>query len=218
MGDSRLDVNPVDRLSNDPNYVTIVVFIQFSLGYSARPMIKVLELRKQYRSCHIRLPGDDHRFPAVMVDDKFYSLLKVVNNRQKTLEICALLASKSKDVVVTKVAKGDAIWVWEADAIVEATTKKHLRSVPVAAKSLPCRILESSDHYQQCYIRIPDFNDRLEAIYLGGSYFGLFKVVETHEQALDLATKLKNRGDEVVITITPQQEAIWVLEPEAFLA
>ncbi len=185
-------------------------------------MFKILEFRNQYRSCHIRLPDDDQRVAAVMVDGKFYSLLKIVRDREKALKICDLLVAKGGEVVLTKTAKGDAIWLWEADAIVEPPPQKQLKpEANVGVKLVeapPCKILESPNQYQQCHIRIPDMNERLEAIYVGGKYYGLFKAGQTPQQALELVTKLQQRGDTAIITRLPKGDTVWVLESDAFLA
>lgn len=189
-------------------------------------MVKILESRHQYRSCHIRLPGEDQRFAAVMVDGKFYSLLKIVRDRQKALKICELLTAKGGDVVMTKTAKGDAIWLWEADAIADlptlaqskATIAQPKATPTSAASPPPYRLLTSPEQYQTCYIRIPDIGDRLEAIYVGGKYYSLFKAGQTAEQTVELAVKLCHRGDDVIVTKMPQGYALWVLEADAVLA
>ncbi|MCS6814365.1 MAG: hypothetical protein NZ772_12475 [Cyanobacteria bacterium] len=181
-------------------------------------MVKILESRHQYRSCHIRLPGEDQRFAAVMVDGKFYSLLKIVRDRQKALKICELLMAKGGDVVMTKTAKGDAIWLWEADAIADLPPQAQPKTKPAAVPSPPYRVLTSPEQYQTCYIRIPDIGDRLEAIYVGGKYYSLFKADQSAEQTVELAVKLCQRGDDVVVTKMAQGYTLWVLEADAVLA
>lgn len=177
--------------------------------------LTILESRHQYRSCHIHLPGESERIAAIVVGEQFYSLFKVVRDWPKALKTGNLLVSKGQQVVLTKTGRGAAIWTWEPDAIVDARTQTHLQSV-AQPTTLPTRAaLISHDRYQRCQIRVSDLDDRLEAIQVDGKYYGLFKVVETSQQALELAMKLERRGDIVVITQTPQGETIWVLEPDA---
>lgn len=182
---------------------------------AAPSMLRVLASRDQYRACHIRLPGDDHRLAAVLVDGKFYSLLKIVKEPQKALKICNLMISKGKQLVVTKTTKGVAIWTHEPDAIVDSRTQQHLQTARSFSPESFAEILASPGQYQNCYIRVADLDDRLEAIQWKGQYYSLFKVAETRQQALELVSKLKRRGDTVVITPTRQGYSLWVWEPDA---
>jgi hypothetical protein len=178
-------------------------------------MLRVLASRDQYQACHIRLPGDDHRLAAVLVDGKFYSLLKIVKEPQKALKICNLMIGKGRQLVVTKTTKGVAIWTHEPDAIVESRTQKHLQTPRSTATVIPDSSLEVASQYQNCYIRVADLDDRLEAIQWNNRYYSLFKLTETRQQALEFVTKLKRRGDGVVMTQTSQGYRIWVWEPDA---
>jgi hypothetical protein len=182
-------------------------------------MVTILESRHQYRSCHIRLPDDDQRVAAILVNGKFYSLLKIVRDRQKALKICDLLTAKGGEVVITRTARGDAIWLWEADAIVEPSTQVRLQAAPqVETLPFPCRVLNAPEQYQMCHIRVPEVPERLEAIYVGGKYYSLFKADQSAQQSIDLVRKLQQRGDEPIVTRSTQIDTIWVLEPDAVLA
>ncbi|HEY9882905.1 MAG TPA: hypothetical protein V6C98_04770 [Thermosynechococcaceae cyanobacterium] len=80
---------------------------------------KILESRDQYRSCHICLPEEEYRVAAVMVDGKYYGLAKVVPDRQRSLEIAKRLLTAGTEAVITKLAKGYAIWRLEPEAYTE---------------------------------------------------------------------------------------------------
>ena len=71
---------------------------------------KILESRDQYRSCHICLPGEDYRTAAIVVQGKYYSLVKVVQERARSLEIGKRLTTAGIEAVITQLAKGFAIW------------------------------------------------------------------------------------------------------------
>ncbi len=176
---------------------------------------EVLESREQYCCCHIRLPGDEQRTAAIRVAGKYYSLVKVVKERQQAVEICHRLLAKGRKTLITRIAKGNAIWMFEPDALLEDAA--HTAQPPQPPLNAPtCKILGAQSRYQLCQIYLPDLDERLEAILLDGKYYGLFKVVETRQQALELAVKLGRRGDETLITQTEQgKDAIWVLEPDA---
>lgn len=188
-----------------------------STSNSSTSMLRVLASRDQYRACHIHLPGDDQRLPAVLVDGKFYSLLKIVKEPQKALKVCNLMIAKGKQLVVTKTTKGVAIWTHEPEAIVDSRTQKHLQIPQSASPELPNGILEVPSQYQSCYIRVADLDDRLEAIQWNGRYYSLFKVTETRQQVIELGNKLKRRGDAAVITQTSRGYCLWVWEPDARL-
>ncbi|QZZ21147.1 hypothetical protein J5X98_01165 [Leptothermofonsia sichuanensis E412] len=176
---------------------------------------RLLESRTQYRSCHIRLPGDSHRTAAIVVEGKYYSLVKVTQTRQQTLEICRRLIVKGHQILITKIAKGYAIWVFEPDAIPQTPPRSSTSPVHKPIASPTCRILSDRSRYLMCQIRVPDLDEHLEAIQVDGRYYGLFKVAETRQQALEFAVKLGRRGDETIITRTPEGDAIWVLEADA---
>ncbi|MGI0487198.1 hypothetical protein ACN4EK_17285 [Pantanalinema rosaneae CENA516] len=186
-----------------------------STGNSSPSMLKVLASRDQYRACHIRLPGDDHRMAAVLVEGKFYSLLKIVKEPQKALKICNLMIAKGRQLVVTKTTKGVAIWMYEPDAIVDSRTQKHLQAPRSAATELRSDSFVPPGQYQTCYIRVADLDDRLEAIHYNGRYYSLFKITETRQHALELGSKLQRRGDAAVMTQTSQRYCLWVWEPDA---
>jgi len=89
---------------------------------------KILESRDQYRSCHICLPEEEYRVAAVIVDGRYYSLAKVVQDRLRSLEIAKRLLAAGTEAVITKLAKGYAIWRLEPDAYTEScsrSTRSH---------------------------------------------------------------------------------------------
>lgn len=176
---------------------------------------RLLESRSQYRACHIRLPGDSHRTAAIFVEGKYYSLVKVAQSGQQTLEICRRLIMKGHQILITKIVKGYAIWVFEPEAVPETPICASAQPAPKSVISPTCRILSDQSRYQICEIRVPDLDDRLEAVLVDGQYYGLFKVVETRQQALEFAAKLGRRGDATIITKTQKGDAIWVREAEA---
>ncbi len=180
----------------------------------SRSLPRLLESRTQYRSCHIRLPGDEHRMPAIVVNHKYYSLIKVCKDPRQALTICSRLLSNGHDALMTKIAKGVAVWRLEPDAMADSSRQKR----PPAHQANPsptCKILTSPGQYQTCLVRVPDLDEQLQAILMDGKYYGLFKAVENRQQALEIAARLGRRGDDTVITKTEQGEAVWVFEPEA---
>jgi hypothetical protein len=178
--------------------------------------LKILEARREYNSCHIRLPGEDQRLSAIVVNGKYYSLFRVVSDRKQAIDTCIRLAARGDMTVITKTAKGCAIWVLESDAEPAPPHQPKADSPDQIPHLANCRILESRKEYQPCHIRVPDLDKRLAAVKVDGKYYGLLKVVDSREKALDLAARLQRRGDEAIITRLTQGDAVWVLEPEAY--
>jgi hypothetical protein len=175
----------------------------------------VLQSRSQYRYCHIRLPGDEHRLAAILVNGKYYSLVKVVRDLQQALTIRDRLTSKGNEAVITAIAKGNAIWTLELDARLDPPTSANSLASSKQANSPTCKILDPRSQIQICRIRVPDLSEPLKAIVVDSNYYGLFKVVDNRQQALELAARLGLRGDETAITKTTQGDAVWVLESDA---
>ncbi|MBW4582465.1 MAG: hypothetical protein KME42_23085 [Tildeniella nuda ZEHNDER 1965/U140] len=176
---------------------------------------KILESRDQYRSCHICLPGEDYRAAAVIVQGKYYSLVKVVQDRSRSLEIGNRLISAGTEAVITQLAKGYAIWRLEPEAYVDSCPRSPSQPLQTAIDLPPCKILESRNDYKACHISLPDSEQRLAAVLVDGQHYGLLKVVTTQQQALMLAARLQRKEVGAVITRAAQGYAIWFLEPNA---
>jgi len=178
---------------------------------------KILESRSQYRACHICLPGETQRMAAIVFDDRFYSLFKVVKHRQKALELCSRLAARGTETLITQTPKGDVIWTLEPDAYVEVKPNSSPAKAPPDLSLPSYRMLESRSEYRACHIRVPDLDKPLAALMVDSRFYGLFKIVDTQQHAIDLAARLERKGNESVITRVSQGYSVWVLEPEARL-
>lgn len=178
---------------------------------------QVLESRTQYRSCHICLPGEDYRVAAVMVADKYYSLVRVVQDRSRALEVAKRLTSAGKAAVITRLAKGYAIWRLEPEAYVDSCPRSPSQPAPQLTDRPACKILESRSDYRACHISLPDSDQRLAAVLVDGNYYALLKVVTTQQQALILAARLQHKDVDAVITKAAQGYAVWFLEPNAIV-
>ncbi|WP_199296218.1 hypothetical protein [Trichocoleus sp. FACHB-591] len=188
---------------------------------TVNPPPRILESRTQYQPCHIRVPDLDARVAAIRVNGKFYSLLKLVKERQQALEIANRLANKGEEAVITATIKGDAIWVLEREAYLDLPAQTDLaptaQATGIKTSSATAKVLESRNKYRPCHIRVPDLEHRLSAIAVEGQYYSFFKVVKDRAQALEVAARLSRRGDQTVITSSVKGDVVWVLEPDAEL-
>jgi hypothetical protein len=66
-------------------------------------------------------------------------------------------------------------------------------------------------------IKVPHRQDSLFAILVEGQYYSLVRTHPSKERILEVAAKLRQQGDEVLITTVEQRYAVWVLQPEAYL-
>jgi hypothetical protein len=185
---------------------------------TVNPPPRILESRTQYQPCHIRVPDLDDRIVAIRVDGKYYSLLKLVRERQQALEIANRLSNKGEETIITATVKGDAIWVLERDAYLDLPVQP-VSAIPNSLHPSvgAAKILESRSQYRPCHIRVPDLDHRLSAIAVEGQYYSFFKVVKDRAQALEVSARLARRGDQTTITSTVKGDVVWVLEPEAEL-
>jgi hypothetical protein len=203
----------IPLIVDNPNHMPTSTLPQSSSA-SGSNLPKILESRTQYRSCHICLPDDEQRMAAIFVERKYYSLIKVCKEFQPAEAMCSRLLSNGQDALITAIAKGFAVWRFEPEAIVDPSRRRRPEGNSVQ-QTPTCKILTLTTQYQSCLIRVPDLDDRCQAVLVEGKYYGLFKAVENRQQALEIAARLGRRGDATVITKTEQGEAVWVLEPEA---
>lgn len=87
-------------------------------------MTRILANRNQYRTCHIHLPDEEGRWAAILVEGRYYMLIRVVKDQESLTKICDRLTAQSSDFWVTRNAKGFAIWVLEPEAM-PATPRSH---------------------------------------------------------------------------------------------
>ena len=165
----------------------------------ANPPAKLIS-RPNYRSCHIRAAGES--LAAICVDRAYYSFFKVAD-ALTTAKLIDRLQQRGDRVVLTQTPKGYAIWVLEPDAQPLQKAASH-------------PILTAAHQYRPCQIRVPDLDQNLEAIEFQKRYYSLFRLVENFQQALPLIDKLRDRGDQIVITQTETGYSLWILEADGW--
>ncbi|MBW4520145.1 MAG: hypothetical protein KME16_10660 [Scytolyngbya sp. HA4215-MV1] len=179
---------------------------------------EILENRSQYKSCHIFVPDQENRLPAVLVREQYYSFFKIVKDRYQAIEISARLLQRGDKTVITTTAKGYAVWVLEPEAqphapVTPSVSSSTAPSIPVKSR---LKILDSREQYHPCHVRVPDLEQRLAAVLVDGSYYSLLKVAKDEAQAMELATRLVNRGNDTVVIKNFKGYTVWVVEPEAY--
>lgn len=109
--------------------------------------------RDKYQTCHIRLPGSDKRYPAVLVGQDYFSLVRVFSDIRRTLAAKAQLEWNGARAVITQAGKGYALWVWEP----EATSSRRPDSQTPASPDEDVNQQENQQDSQQdkfCLLRV----------------------------------------------------------------
>ncbi|BAU42740.1 hypothetical protein [Leptolyngbya sp. O-77] len=106
-----------------------------NVSSSRLPTVKILELRTDYRSCHIVLPDSNERTAAIALAGEYYSFFRVEKSEARAQSICAKLIQRGHRPVITRVPKGFAVWTLEPNAQI-APPATSLRSAN-AANRLP---------------------------------------------------------------------------------
>ncbi|MBD2071465.1 hypothetical protein H6F93_28785 [Leptolyngbya sp. FACHB-671] len=76
----------------------------------------------QYQTCRIRVPHLKRRLFAVLVQGKYFSLFRSGMAQESALEIAAKLEHRGDKPIVTQTHNGYAVWIWQAEAIVDEVT------------------------------------------------------------------------------------------------
>jgi hypothetical protein len=82
----------------------------------------VLAPYDQYQTCRIRVPHLKRRLFAVLVQGKYFSLFRSGIPQERALEIAVKLEHRGDKPIVTQTHRGYAVWIWQAEAIVDELT------------------------------------------------------------------------------------------------
>jgi hypothetical protein len=82
----------------------------------ANRLCQILQDDGEYEPCVISVPDTAHPLEAVFTSGKYYSLLRVVKDREAAIELADRLTQKGNETVITQSDRGFSIWVLEPDA------------------------------------------------------------------------------------------------------
>lgn len=89
------------------------------------------------------------------------------------------------------------------------------QSNAVPQEIAPTKIIDSRELYRSCHVWLPNWGERVSAIFVDRAYYSFFRAVRDAEEALVLTAKFGRKGNPTVITKIPKGYAIWVIEPDA---
>jgi hypothetical protein len=85
------------------------------------------------------------------------------------------------------------------------------------SSTTPLKLLDATDEFQYCRVKLPHLQYHRFAIFYDGCYFCLARVGKTKQKALELAANLTHKAERVVITCSEKGCALWVWQPDAYL-
>jgi hypothetical protein len=178
---------------------------------------KFLPNRDRYQPCHILAPDVDHRLSAIYVDNQFYSFFKVIADAQKLLDVIGRLGKRDDKVAVTQIKRGFAVWVHEPGARYAPPARIPNHKIQPVFGPKACLVVTEAEAYRFCRIQVPDITKPLEAISYRGNYYSIFKQEGDARSLIDIAVKLTQRGDDILIALASEPNILALAEPNAKL-
>ena len=179
---------------------------------------KLLIYKGQYSTCHIRVPDVDTKLPAIKVDSQYYSFFRRLDDAEAVMKMLHRLAKKGEELALTKLgSSGYVTWALEAEGQELRGPRKKELDWPTHGPA-PCSVLGDAQHYQQCYVQVPDVVQPMVAIRYKDDFYSVYQPGLEALQALDLATQFTWRGNQCAIAATPKGYAVCLWEPEASLS
>lgn len=181
--------------------------------------VKLLAQRDDYTTCHIFIPEDGHRLPAIALDGNFYSFFRSLDDPTKVLTILRKLSAKGDATVMTPTRRGYAIWVHEPAAVLTSPKGKPSRNLPPSFGPANCWVIsDRQPGYRTCTLDVPDLPDAVPGLANGQKLFSLYRQEKEADTTLKLGARLSQRGDEIVILVAQQTYALCIYEPGATIA
>lgn len=165
------------------------------LSAQAPAACKLLMARRQYKTCHVRVPDLEQHLSAIQTGQDFYSFYRVFPDPQKLLAVVAKLGNRGDRMAITQTAKGYTLWVLEPDAqlLRGAAGAEILGENPAQAKFLPAQAL-----YYPCMIQVPPGRKYL-ALAIEGQFYRFFKLEKDFDRVMNVGGRLSRQGSEILI-------------------
>lgn len=179
---------------------------------AGRSQLVILRDRTQYRNCYISVADEDKPVAAIEFNGQFYSFFKTMPERARAEQIADRLLDKGHRVLMTLIPRGQAIWVYEPEAI--PSSRRRSQAVAQGSKHA-FEILDDEQAFQACQIKVPDLDKPLTGVTYKQRFYSLLRIVREETQATELAQRLVLKGNDVLITRSAYGRSVWVLEPEA---
>ncbi len=166
------------------------------LSAQAPAVCKLLMERRQYRTCHIRVPDLEQHLSAIQAgEEEFYSFYRVFPEEMKLLHVVGKLGNKGDRMAITRSPKGYTLWVQEPDAQLLSTPAAKLPSQEDTAYA---RFLPVNAIYYPCMVEIPEGRKYL-SLAIDDNFYRFFKLEKDFQRVMNVAGRLSRQGSEVLI-------------------
>ncbi|HEY9736361.1 MAG TPA: hypothetical protein V6D06_08765 [Trichocoleus sp.] len=179
---------------------------------------KFLVARESYIACHIRVPDVPQRIPAIALDGRFYSFFRAVPEAAKALAIATRLGKRDDEIAITLNRRGYSIWVNETQANYAPPASDPRHSLKPAFGPASCLILGDPMSFSRCTLTVPDLAQSVDGLSYSGRFYSIFRQTSDAAEAIAIAAKLAQKGDETLMTINPEGIVIAVREINAAIA
>ncbi len=78
--------------------------------------IRILKSDRDYRPCQILVPDLDKPLTGIAYNQQLHSLLRIVRDETKAIELAQKLERKGNSTIITISAHGYSVWVFEPEA------------------------------------------------------------------------------------------------------
>lgn len=152
--------------------------------------------RRQYRTCHIRVPDLEQRLSAIQTGQEFYSFYRVFQDPQKLLSVVAKLGNRGDRMAITQSSRGYTLWVLEPEA--QPCRSPDSREELADEASAQARFLPSQALYYPCMIQVPSHRKHL-ALAIQGQFYRFFKLEKDFDRVMNVGGRLSRQGSEILI-------------------
>lgn len=183
--------------------------------------VSLLASRDAYTTCHVQVPDVPDRLPAITFGGGFFSFFRSLGDPVKALGHLLKLSGRGDRVAVTFHPKGYGLWIYEPDGVLAKASPRLQERVVLPALSPPaCWVIGGRQPgYRTCSLKVPDLADVVPGLVRdNGHYFSVYRREQDADRTLKVATRLVQRGDEVVLLIGKSKYVVCVHEPGAIAA
>ncbi len=154
---------------------------------------KLLISRRQYQTCHVRVPDLEQHLGAIRAGEDFYSFYKSLPDSQKLINLICKLGNRGDRMALTRSPKGYSLWVHEPDAQSVSERVSTLGEDTAYSKILPVQA-----EFLPCMINVPKIGPCL-ALQVEQHFYRFFKLERDFEGVLNVAGRLSRQGSETLI-------------------
>lgn len=183
--------------------------------------VRILTQRTDYDTCHISVPDESGRLPAIALAGRFYSFFRSLHDPNQVIGMLLKLSSRGEQMALTLINQGYVLWANEPEAKPAPPTQEgQIRLFTPTFEPSACWVISSRQAgYRPCSLTVPDLSSTLPGLIREPDcFYSLYRREQDAGKILKLATRLIQRGDEIVLLVGKMRYIICIREPNATLA